>query len=87
MTHELARVIDKVYKFGQLVMMAGALLTAVSYAGQRSERDEAQTRAIERMATEMQKMQEAANQGNAEIRVINVRVGALEDRVGKMERR
>jgi len=39
MTHELARVIDKVYKFGQLVMMAGALLTAVSYAGQRSERD------------------------------------------------
>jgi hypothetical protein len=76
-----------VYKFGQLVMMAGALLTAVSYAGQRSERDEAQTRAIERMATEMQKMQEAANQGNAEIRVINVRVGALEDRVGKMERR
>jgi len=87
MTHELARVIDKVYKFGQLVMMAGALLTAVSYAGQRSERDEAQTRAIERMATEMQKMQEAANQGNAEIRVINVRVGALEDRVGKMEKR
>jgi len=39
------------------------------------------------MATEMQKMQEAANQGNAEIRVINVRVGALEDRVGKMEKR
>ena len=87
MTQELAQALDKWHKFAQLAMMAGALLTAVLYAGQRSERDEAQTRAIERMANEMQKMQEAANQGNSEIRVINVRVGALEERVGKMERR
>ena len=64
-----------------------ALVSALIYAGQRSERDEQQTRAIERLAGEMQKMQEQAGEGNAQIRVLNVRISALEERVSRIERK
>jgi hypothetical protein len=35
----------------------------------------------------MEKIQHATGEGNAQIRVINVRIGALEERVGKIEKR
>jgi hypothetical protein len=87
MTTETAQAIDRWHKTMQTSVAFIALIGAFIYAGQRSERDEQQTRALDRMASEMQKMQEQAGEGNAQIRVLNVRMGVLEERVSRIERK
>lgn len=83
----MATAINRWHKTLQTGVALAALIGAFVYAGQRSERDEQQTRALDRLANEMQKMQEQAGEGNAQIRVLNVRIGALEDRVSRIERK
>jgi hypothetical protein len=86
-TIETKNAVEFWMKPAQLAVAVIAIAGAFVYAGQRSERDEQQTRALDKMATEMEKIQQANGEGNAQIRVINVRIGALEDRVGKIEKR
>ena len=87
MTTETERTLNTWLRSTQTGVAVLALISALVYAGQRSERDEQQTRALDKMAVEMAKIQEAATQGSSEIKVLNVRMGALEERVGKIERR
>jgi hypothetical protein len=87
MTLETQKAVEFWMKPAQLAVAVLAVAGAFVYAGQRSERDEQQTRALDKMASEMEKIQQQTGEGNAQIRVINVRIGALEDRVGKMEKR
>ena len=86
MTLETQKAVEFWMKPAQLAVAVLAVAGAFIYAGQRSERDEQQTRALDKMASEMEKIQQQTGEGNAQIRVINVRIGALEDRVGKMEK-
>ena len=87
MTIETKNAVEFWMKPAQLGVAILAIAGAFVYAGQRSERDEQQTRALDKMASEMEKIQQATGEGNAQIRVINVRIGALEERVGKIEKR
>ena len=78
---------DRWLKAAQLGVAVLALVGALIYAGQRSERDEEQTRSLSKIADQMQKIQGAVSEGNTEMRVLNVRVGVLEERVGRIEKR
>lgn len=87
MTETADRTLNTWLRSAQTGVAIMALIGALIYAGQRSERDEAQTRALEKVASEMAKIQEQAVEGNAQIRVINVRISGLEDRVSRIERK
>lgn len=87
MTLELASTIDRWLRFAQFFVAVTALVAALVYAGSRSERDEQQTRSLEKMAGELGKIQELATSGNAQIQVIGERVRGLEDRVTRIEKR
>lgn len=86
MTLELASTIDRWLRFAQFFVAVTALVAALIYAGSRSERDEQQTRSLEKMAGELGKIQELASTGSAQIQVIGERVRGLEERVTRIER-
>jgi hypothetical protein len=86
-TRELAETAERWLKWAQLLVALVALGAAVNYAGQRSERDEQQTRSLDRMAVDMAEIRKEAQQGTAEARILGERVRGLEDRVGRIERR
>lgn len=87
MSDETAKAMERWLKAAQFGVALIALIGAMIYAGQRSERDEEQTRSLGRIAEQMGQIQSALSDGNAQIRVLNVRVGVLEDRVGRIERK
>jgi hypothetical protein len=87
MTQEVASTIDRWLRYGQFCVSLVALIGAMAYAGSRSERDEQQTRSLDRMAAELGRIQELATSGNAQIQVIGERVRGLEDRVTRIEKR
>lgn len=87
MTLETASSIDRWLRFAQFFVAVTALVAALVYAGSRSERDEQQTRSLDRMASELGRIQELATSGNAQIQVIGERVRGLEDRVMRIEKR
>ena len=87
MTIETASSIDRWLRFAQFCVAVTALVAALIYAGSRSERDEQQTRSLEKMAVELGKIQEMATAGSAQIQVIGERVRGLEDRVTRIEKR
>lgn len=87
MTKELADSLNQWRGWLQLVLAAGAIMGAFIYAGQRAERDEQQTRSLDRMATEMHTMREQGAEGTAQIRVLTERVRGLEDRMTRLERK
>jgi len=74
-------------KWAQFCVALTALIAALTYAGQRSERDEQQTRSLERMAVEMGEIRKEAQQGSQEARVLTERLRGLEERVTRIERR
>jgi len=86
MTLELASTIDRWLRFAQFFVAVTALVAALVYAGSRSERDEQQTRSLEKMAVELGKFQELASTGSAQIQVIGERVRGVEERVTRIER-
>lgn len=86
MTLETASSIDRWLRFAQFFVAVTALVAALVYAGSRSERDEQQTRSLEKMAGELGKIQELASAGSAQIQVIGERVRGLEDRVTRIEK-
>lgn len=86
MTLETASTIDRWLRFAQFFVAVTALVAALVYAGSRSERDEQQTRSLEKMAGELGKIQELASAGSAQIQVIGERVRGLEERVTRIER-
>jgi len=74
----------KVAQFGvALIALVGALI----YAGQRTERDEQQSRSLDVMAKELGQIRDAATEGNAQIRILGERVRGLEERTARLERR
>jgi len=87
MTLETASSIDRWLRFAQFFVAVTALVAALVYAGSRSERDEQQTRSLEKMAGDLGKIQELATAGSAQIQVIGERVRGLEDRVTRIEKR
>jgi membrane protein implicated in regulation of membrane protease activity len=87
MTLETASSIDRWLRFAQFFVAVTALVAALIYAGSRSERDEQQTRSLEKMAGELGKIQELASSASAQIQVIGERVRGLEDRVTRIEKR
>ena len=87
MTTEQAMSMDRWLKLAQFGVALTALIGAMIYAGQRSERDEHQSKSLERMASELGQIRDAANEGNAQIRVLGERVKGLEDRTSRLERR
>lgn len=87
MTQQTADNIDRMVKWAQFLVALTALIGAFVYAGQRSERDEHQTKALEKMASDLGKIQESASESGAQIRVLGERVRGLEDRVGRIERK
>jgi membrane protein implicated in regulation of membrane protease activity len=87
MTIELASSIDRWLRFAQFFVAVTALVAALVYAGSRSERDEQQTKSLEKMAGDLGKIQELATAGSAQIQVIGERVRGLEDRVTRIEKR
>jgi membrane protein implicated in regulation of membrane protease activity len=86
MTLETASSIDRWLRFAQFFVAVTALVAALIYAGSRSERDEQQTRSLEKMAGELGKIQELASSASAQIQVIGERVRGLEDRVTRIEK-
>ncbi len=87
MTKEMAQSMDRWLKWAQFCVALTALIAAMTYAGQRSERDEQQTRSLERMAVEMGEIRKEAQQGSQEARVLTERLRGLEERVTRIERR
>lgn len=87
MTKEMAQSMDRWLKWAQFCVALTALIAAMTYAGQRSERDEQQTRSLERMAAEMGEIRKEAQQGSQEARVLTERLRGLEERVTRIERR
>lgn len=87
MTTEQAMTMDRWLKLAQFGVALTALIGAMIYAGQRSERDEHQSKSLERMATELGQIRDAATEGNAQIRILGERVRGLEERTGRLERR
>jgi hypothetical protein len=87
MTKEMAQSMDRWLKWAQFCVALTALIAALTYAGQRSERDEQQTRSLERMAVEMGEIRKEAQQGSQEARVLTERLRGLEERVTRIERR
>jgi len=87
MTLELSSSIDRWLRFAQFFVAVTALVAALVYAGSRSERDEQQTKSLEKMAIDLGKIQELATAGSAQIQVIGERVRGLEDRVTRIEKR
>lgn len=87
MTIETASSIDRWLRFAQFFVAVTALVAALIYAGGRSERDEQQTKSLEKMAIDLGKIQELATAGSAQIQVIGERVRGLEDRVTRIEKR
>lgn len=87
MTKELSDSLNHWLKLAQFGVALTALIGAMIYAGQRSERDEAQGKALERMATELHEIRQTATEGNAQTRILGERVRALEERMGRLERR
>ena len=87
MTTEQAMTMDRWLKLAQFGVALTALVGAMIYAGQRSERDEHQSRSLDRMASELAQIRDAAMEGNAQIRVLSERVKGLEDRTTRLERR
>lgn len=78
---------DRILKWAQFALALSALIGAMLYAGQRSERDEQQTKSLERMASDLGKMQEQSMSANAELRVLGERMRQVEERVARIERR
>ena len=87
MTIETASSIDRWLRFAQFFVAVTALVAALVYAGSRSERDEQQTKSLEKMAGELGKIQELATSGSAQMQVMGERVRGLEDRVTRIEKR
>jgi len=87
MTKEVAESMERWLKYAQFLVALTALIAALTYAGQRSERDEQQTRSLDRMATEMGEIRKEAQNGTSEARVLGERMRGLEERVGRIERR
>ena len=87
MTNEHAISMERWLKVAQFGVALTALVGAMIYAGQRSERDEHQSRSLDRMATELGQIRDAATEGNAQIRILGERVRGLEERTGRLERR
>lgn len=87
MTKEVAASMERWLKWAQFCVALTALIAALTYAGQRSERDEQQTRSLERMAVEMGEIRKEAQQGSQEARVLTERLRGLEERVTRIERR
>lgn len=87
MTNEHAISMERWLKVAQFGVALTALVGAMIYAGQRSERDEHQSRSLDRMASELAQIRDAAMEGNAQIRVLSERVKGLEDRTTRLERR
>lgn len=87
MTQQTADTIERLQKWAQFGIALTALIGAFVYAGQRSERDEHQTKSLERMANELGRIQELATESGAQIRVLGERVRGLEDRVTRIERK
>lgn len=87
MTREVADSLNQWLKVAQFGVALVALIGAMIYAGQRSERDEAQGKALERMANELHEIRQTATEGNAQTRILGERVRALEERMGRLERR
>jgi Flp pilus assembly protein TadB len=87
MPNPLADSIDRWLKWAQFCMALGALMAALTYAGQRSERDEQQTRALDRMAFELTDLRKEAQEGMAQVRILAERVRGLEERMTRLERK
>jgi len=87
MTKELADSMNQWRGWLQFVLAIAAICGAFIYAGQRAERDEQQTRSLDRMANEMHSIREQGVEGTAQIRVLTERVRGLEDRMTRLERR
>jgi hypothetical protein len=86
MTRELANAVDKWLRWAQFCVALTALIAALTYAGQRSERDEQQTRALDRMANDMTEIRRDSQEGMAQTRILAERVKSLEERMSRIER-
>ena len=87
MTKEVSESLDRWLKYAQFCVALTALIAALTYAGKRSERDEQQTRALDRISVDLSDIRKDAQEGIAQVRVLGERVRGLEDRVGRVERR
>lgn len=87
MTQAHADFLDRALKWGQFALAVIALIGALVYAGRRSERDEQQTVALDKMASELGKIQQQATTASAELRVFGERLRMLEERVARIESR
>ncbi len=79
--------VERWLKVAQFAVALIALVGALIYAGQRTERDEQQSRSLEVMARELGQIRDAATEGNAQIRILGERVRGLEERTARLERR
>jgi hypothetical protein len=87
MTEEQGMSVERWLKVAQFAVALIALVGALIYAGQRTERDEHQSRSLEVMARELGQIRDAATEGNAQIRILGERVRGLEERTARLERR
>lgn len=87
MTEQQGMTMDRWLKFAQFGVALIALIGALMYAGQRTERDEHQSRSLDLMASELRQIRDAATEGNAQIRILGERVRGLEERTSRLERR
>jgi hypothetical protein len=87
MTEEQGMSVERWLKVAQFAVALIALVGALIYAGQRTERDEQQSRSLEVMARELGQIRDAATEGNAQIRILGERVRGLEERTARLERR
>lgn len=87
MTKEVADSLNQWLKVAQFGVALIALIGAMIYAGQRSERDEQQGKALERMASELHEIRQTAVEGTAQVRILAERVRGLEERTTRLERK
>lgn len=87
MTKELTDSLNQWLKVAQFGVALIALIGAMIYAGQRSERDEQQGRSLERMASELHEIRQTAVEGTAQVRILAERVRGLEERTTRLERK
>jgi hypothetical protein len=69
----------------QLIATAILLFGSLIYVGKRSEQDEAQSRVLNNIASDITVMKERNADANAQIRVIGERVSQVEKRLERME--
>lgn len=87
MTREVADSLNQWLKVAQFGVALTALIGAMIYAGQRSERDEQQGKSLERMASELHEIRQTAVEGTAQVRILAERVRGLEERTTRLERK